>query len=142
MVHQLREKFEFLRSLALLFSFRVQSLVDMAEKFPVQEQVDNEQGGKYQTGVIMHGHPLVFGYPKVRQPAAASPATFRKHEIQDKPGNERRDERDKAADVHKCVDGNAFHDKPQILSGLCWQKYFPESCLRHVDAFESSLAKY
>jgi hypothetical protein len=38
----------------------------MAEKFPVQEQVNYEQGGKYQARVIMHGHPLVFGYPKVR----------------------------------------------------------------------------
>jgi hypothetical protein len=59
----------------------------MAEKFPVQEQVDDQKGSKYQARVIMHGRPLVFGYPKVRQPAAAPPATFWKHEIQDKPGN-------------------------------------------------------
>ena len=66
MVRQLREKFEFLRSIALLFSFRVQCLVDMAEKFPVQEQVNYEQGGKYQACVIMHGCPLVFCNTKVR----------------------------------------------------------------------------
>jgi hypothetical protein len=33
-----------LRRLAFLFSFRVQYLVDMEEKMPVQEQVGYEQG--------------------------------------------------------------------------------------------------
>ena len=98
-----------LSSLAFLFSFRVQSLVDMAEKFPVQEQVDDQEGSKYQARIIMHGDPLVFGYPKVGYPATAPPATFRKYKIEYKPGNKWWYEHDKAADVYKCVDGNAFH---------------------------------
>ena len=80
----------------------------MAEKFPVQKQVNNEQGGKYQARVVMHGDPLVSWNAKIRYPAAPPSATFRQYEIQHKAGNQRRDERDQAADVHKCINGDAF----------------------------------
>jgi len=59
----------------------------MAEKFPVQEQVNNEKGGKYQAGIVMHADPLVSWNAKIRYPAAPPSATFRQYEVQDKPGN-------------------------------------------------------
>ena len=82
---------------------------DIPEKFPVQEQVEDEQGGEKQARGIVHGYPLVAGDTQVGSPAAAPPSAFRENEIQDKPGDEGRDERNQAADINKCVDGYASH---------------------------------
>ena len=49
MVHHLSIRSGSLRNLALLFSFRVKTLFNIPEKFPVQEQVDDEQGRKDKT---------------------------------------------------------------------------------------------
>ena len=80
----------------------------MPEKFPVQEQVEDEQGGEHEARVIMHRHPLVAGNTKIGCPAAPPSAAFRENEIEHKPTDQGRDECDQAADVYESVDSNAF----------------------------------
>jgi hypothetical protein len=58
--------------LARLFSGRVQALADMPEKFPVQEQVEDEQGSEDQTCIVMHRDPRVPGNSHPWYPAAAA----------------------------------------------------------------------
>jgi hypothetical protein len=86
-------------------------LFGSAKKPPVQEQVEDEQGGEQQARVIVYGYPLVAGDTQIGSPPAASPSAFRKNEIQDKPGDEGRDERNQAADINNCVEGYASHGK-------------------------------
>lgn len=86
----------------------------MAEKLPVKEQVDNQQDSKCQARVIVHCDPLVSWYAKVSNPAAPPSAAFRENEIQHKPGDQRRDEGDQAANIDKCVDGYAFQRKSPL----------------------------
>ena len=59
----------------------------MPEKFPVQEQVDDEKRYEHKTGVIVQRYPLVAGDAKIHCPAAAPPAAFREKEIDDKTGD-------------------------------------------------------
>jgi len=49
----------------------------------VQEQVDDEQGGKNKAYIIVHGYPLVAGDTQVGGPAAAPPSALWKNEIQE-----------------------------------------------------------
>jgi hypothetical protein len=44
----------------LLF-LSAEAFPDIPEKFQVQEQVEDEQGGEQQARVIVHGYPLVAG---------------------------------------------------------------------------------
>jgi hypothetical protein len=48
----------------LLFFAGFQVLIDIPEKLPVQEKVDNEQHCEYQTCIVMHRDPLVTGNAK------------------------------------------------------------------------------
>ena len=101
--------FRALRDPAGLLFLSAETFPDMPEKFPVQEQVEDEQGSEQQARGIVHGYPLVAGDTQVGSPAAAPPSAFRENEIQDKPGYERRHECDQAADINKCVDSYASH---------------------------------
>ena len=74
----------------------------------MQEQVDDEQGCKNKTHNIMKKDPVMAGYPQPCDPAASSPATGGKEEVQYQTGDERQDERDQAADVNECIEGDAF----------------------------------
>ena len=82
----------------------------------MQEQVDDEQGGKHEAYIIVHRDPLVTGDTKAGRPAAPE-SSFRQDKIEDKSGDQRRDERDKASDVHECIDGYGLQ-LIIILSGL------------------------
>ena len=101
--------FRALRDPAGLLFLSAETFPDMPEKFPVQEQVEDEQGSEQQARGIVHGYPLVAGDTQVVSPAAAPPSAFRENEIQDKPEDEGRDERNQAADINKCVDSYASH---------------------------------
>jgi hypothetical protein len=48
--------------------------------------VYNEQGSKYQVGIVMHSDPLVSWYTKICYPAAPPTTPFRQCEIQHKTG--------------------------------------------------------
>jgi hypothetical protein len=53
--------------------------------------------------------------------AAAPSATGWQEKVQYQPGDEQRDERDHAADIHECIDGYAFHGNahdPLKVSGV------------------------
>lgn len=84
----------------------------MPEKFPVQEHVDDEQGGEHEARVIVHRYPLVACNTKIGCPAASPSAAFREDEIEHQPGDKRWDECDQAADIDDCIDGDAFHEDP------------------------------
>jgi len=81
----------------------------MPEKFPVQEQVDDEQRYENKTCVVMQRNPLIAGDAKVRYPAATPPAAFREDEIQHKPGGKRQNEHDQGSEVYESVCGYTFH---------------------------------
>jgi hypothetical protein len=99
---------------ALFFLTWSQGLVDMPEKLPVQEQVDDEQCCEYETCVIVHRDPLVTGNTQIGGPAASPSATFREDKIEHQPRDKRRDEGDQAADINKSVNGNAFQKNPSL----------------------------
>ena len=80
----------------------------MPEKLPVQEQVEDKKGRKHEARVVVHRDPLVAGNPQIGCPAATSSSAFREYEIEHKPGDQRWDEGDQAADIDECIDGDAF----------------------------------
>ena len=81
----------------------------MPEKFPVQEQVNDEQGSEHEARVVVHRDPLVAENTKISCPAASPSAAFREDEIKHKSGDQRWDECDQATDIDDCIDGDAFH---------------------------------
>ena len=84
----------------------------MPEKFPVQEQVDDEQGYEGKTRNIMEEDPVIPGNPHPGDPAATPSPTGRKEQEQYQPGYQGQDERDETTDVGQCVNGYAFHENP------------------------------
>jgi hypothetical protein len=93
------------------FWSRLETLPDIPEIHPVEEQVDDEQGGEYQAPVIVHGDPLVAGDAEIRSPAASPSTTFRENEKKHKPGHQGWDERYQAADIDQGIDSDASHEK-------------------------------
>ncbi len=79
----------------------------------MQEQVQNEQGGKRQARIIVHGDPLG---PDDAQVTCRLSAAFREKDIKYQTRDKRRDEGDQAADIDYRVLGNAFH-KPILAEG-------------------------
>ena len=79
----------------------LETLPDIPEIHPVEEQVDDEQGGECQAPVIVHIQPLVAGKTKIGSPVSAPSAAGWKEEEQYQPGYQRRDERDQAADIYQ-----------------------------------------
>ena len=97
----------------------------MPEKFPVQEQVNDEQGSEHEARVVVHRDPLVAENTQIGCPTAPPSSAFRENEIEHKPGDQRRDECDQATDVDKRVNGYAFHkftpevsDRPVEYTGI------------------------
>lgn len=90
----------------------------MPEELPVQQQVDDEQGGEYKTRDIVIQDPVVPGNPHSGNPTASPPSAGRKVEIEHKSGDKRWDERDQAADIDQCIDGDALHDEKILPSDL------------------------
>jgi len=84
----------------------------MPEEFHVQEQMEDEQGGKNKTRDIMVQNPVMPGYSHPRNPAATFTAAGGEKNVQDQPGDEGGDERDQAADINECIERDAFHENP------------------------------
>lgn len=95
-----------------IFCIWVDTLPDIPEILPVQEHVDDEQGGEGKTCNVMIKDPVMPGYPHPCDPAASPPATGWQEEVQYQPGDERRDECYPTADIDQCIDSNAFHVNP------------------------------
>jgi hypothetical protein len=95
----------------------LQALVDNPEKLPVQQQVDDKQGGEHQARIIVHRDPLVPGNAEIGRPVATPSAVGRQEQVQDQPRDECRDERDQASDIHEGIDSDAFHKIPYWSSG-------------------------
>jgi hypothetical protein len=70
--------------------------------------VNNEQGSKHKARGIVHHHPLVPWDTEISYPPTPE-SSFWQEKIENKPGYERRQECDKAGDIHKRVYGYAFH---------------------------------
>jgi len=54
------------QTIVRLFPIRLEIPAGMPEKFPVQEQVDDEQCGKGKARIIMHRDPLAAGDAKIQ----------------------------------------------------------------------------
>jgi hypothetical protein len=94
-----------------LFFTRLKTLPDIPKIHPVQDQVDDDEGGECEAPVIVHVQPLVPEKTKIyRMTASPSPTRWQDKE-QYQPRDKRRDERDKAPDIDKGIDGDASHEK-------------------------------